>query len=123
MFIDVYYFCSIFILHTEDDSFFASERDAVPDESASTFIFNAHHSLNLQAQRDQLPIRRYQEQILYCLENHQTLILVGETGSGKSTQVPQVFSIARSRYKVGYSTVHRVGWKAGENMATYVNQS
>lgn len=31
---------------------------------------------------------------MYLLENYQTVILVGETGSGKSTQVPQVNVIA-----------------------------
>lgn len=60
-----------------DDDSFASERDAVPSEDhVSTFVFNSHHSLNLQAQRDRLPIRNYRDQILYCLENHQTLVLV-----------------------------------------------
>ncbi|UYV76091.1 DHX35 [Cordylochernes scorpioides] len=31
----------------------------------------------------------YRNHILYILENYQTLVLVGETGCGKSTQVPQ----------------------------------
>lgn len=75
---------------TDDDSF-ASERDAQPvDDSITTFVFNAHHSLAIEAQRERLPIRKYRDQILYCLEQYQTLVLVGETGCGKSTQVPQV---------------------------------
>lgn len=28
--------------------------------------------------------------ILYLVENYQTLVIVGETGCGKSTQIPQV---------------------------------
>ncbi|EDS45501.1 conserved hypothetical protein [Culex quinquefasciatus] len=75
--------------YTDDDSF-SSERDAAPaDDHVTSFVFNAHQSLNLAAQRDRLPIRAYRDQILYCLEHYQTLVLVGETGSGKSTQVPQ----------------------------------
>lgn len=45
--------------------------------------------MSLEAQREKLPIRKYKNDILYCLENYQTLILAGETGSGKSTQLPQ----------------------------------
>lgn len=45
--------------------------------------------MSLAAQREKLPINRYKNEILYCLENFQTLIIVGECGSGKSTQLPQ----------------------------------
>uniref|UniRef100_A0A1S4H557 Uncharacterized protein n=2 Tax=gambiae species complex TaxID=44542 RepID=A0A1S4H557_ANOGA len=77
-----------------DDESFASERDAAPaDDHVTSFVFNAHQSLNLAAQRERLPIRQYRDQILYCLEHYQTLVLVGETGSGKSTQVPQFVAV------------------------------
>lgn len=80
-----------FFLNYLDDDSFASERDAAPsDDHVTTFVFNANHSISLQAQRERLPIRNYRDNILHCLENYQTLVLVGETGSGKSTQVPQV---------------------------------
>ncbi|KAI7835160.1 P-loop containing nucleoside triphosphate hydrolase protein [Kickxella alabastrina] len=38
---------------------------------------------------DELPIHKHRLQILYALERHQVLILTGEPGSGKSTQLPQ----------------------------------
>lgn len=80
----------VFYIFTDDDSF-VSDRDAQPtDDHITTFVFNANHSLAIEAQRERLPIRNYRDKILYCLENYQTLVLVGETGSGKSTQVPQV---------------------------------
>lgn len=36
---------------------------------------------------DHLPVARYRDRILCCVEQHATLILLGETGSGKTTQV------------------------------------
>ena len=41
-------------------------------------------------QRQRLPIFKNKDHIIYLLEKYQTLVLVGETGCGKSTQVPQV---------------------------------
>lgn len=77
-------------VQTDDDSF-ASERDAQPtDDQVTTFVFNRNHSSSIRAQREALPIFQHRDQILYCLEHFQTLVLVGETGCGKSTQVPQV---------------------------------
>lgn len=77
--------------HISDDDSFASERDAQPiDDHVTNFVFNVNHSLAIEAQRERLPIRNYRDNILYCLEQYQTLVLVGETGCGKSTQVPQV---------------------------------
>jgi len=41
-------------------------------------------------QRQRLPIFKNKDHIIYLLEKYQTLVLVGETGCGKSTQIPQV---------------------------------
>ncbi|KAK9828606.1 hypothetical protein WJX72_001006 [[Myrmecia] bisecta] len=43
----------------------------------------------LQHQRQKLPVSKHRTEILYLVEHHQTTIIVGETGSGKTTQVPQ----------------------------------
>lgn len=73
-----------------------SETASYLDKNDSTlvettdFVYNKYHSLSLCAQRQRLPIFSYRNHILYLLENHQTLVLVGETGCGKSTQIPQV---------------------------------
>ena len=44
----------------------------------------------------QLPINEYRNSILKALEEHQVLIVSGETGSGKTTQLPK-FCLEASR--------------------------
>lgn len=41
----------------------------------------------IQVARKDLPMFKYREQLLLAIEEHQILIIVGETGSGKTTQV------------------------------------
>ncbi|KAL7474638.1 hypothetical protein ACHAWX_000035 [Stephanocyclus meneghinianus] len=41
--------------------------------------------------RQILPITAHRTQILYSLEKYGVIVLVGETGCGKSTQLPQYF--------------------------------
>jgi ATP-dependent RNA helicase DDX35 len=38
---------------------------------------------------DLLPITRHRESLLYTIETHQVTVIVGHTGSGKTTQIPQ----------------------------------
>lgn len=59
-------------------------------DSRTNVVYNRYHHLPLDAQRQKLPVFQYRNHILYLLEKYQTLILIGETGCGKSTQVPQV---------------------------------
>ena len=49
----------------------------------------AARNVPLARQRMLLPIYKHKRQIIYALENYGCLIIVGETGSGKSTQLPQ----------------------------------
>ena len=57
--------------------------------SGSSVIFNPNRTLSVEQQRQRLPIFRFRNHILYLLEKYQTLVVVGETGCGKSTQIPQ----------------------------------
>lgn len=66
------------------------DKPDIDAHSSTQFVYNAHHSLALDMQRQRLPIFRNKNHIIYLLEKYQTLVLVGETGCGKSTQVPQV---------------------------------
>lgn len=39
---------------------------------------------------------QHRNNILYMVESFQTVVILGETGSGKSTQIPQVESLKTS---------------------------
>lgn len=41
-----------------------------------------------------LPIARHRESLLYLIETHPVVIVVGMTGSGKTTQIPQFLESA-----------------------------
>ncbi|XP_060834128.1 ATP-dependent RNA helicase DHX15 homolog isoform X2 [Rhopalosiphum padi] len=43
----------------------------------------------LHKKRIQLPVFEYKEEFMSLLKNNQCIVLVGETGSGKTTQIPQ----------------------------------
>ncbi|RVE41454.1 hypothetical protein evm_013899 [Chilo suppressalis] len=61
----------------------------VDGDARTSFVYNRYHHLPLETQRLKLPVFQYRNHILYLLEKYQTLVLIGETGCGKSTQVPQ----------------------------------
>lgn len=48
-----------------------------------------HQQHQHQQQRFLLPIAKHCRQIAYALEKHSVVVICGETGSGKSTQIPQ----------------------------------
>ena len=52
-------------------------------------VFNRDENLALQAQRERLPIFKTRDAILHLVETRATTVLVGQTGCGKTTQVPQ----------------------------------
>ncbi|EUC63235.1 Pre-mRNA-splicing factor ATP-dependent RNA helicase [Rhizoctonia solani AG-3 Rhs1AP] len=61
--------------------------------------------------RKSLPIYAYREQLLEAIEAHQVLIVVAETGSGKTTQLPQYLHEAgytKGGVKVGCTQPRRV---------------
>ncbi|CAM9427278.1 unnamed protein product, partial [Ectocarpus fasciculatus] len=55
------------------------------------------------ALRKRLPVFKYREEFLEAVRDHQVLVVVGETGSGKTTQLPQYL------HEVGYTKVGKVG--------------
>lgn len=79
-------------LKPSDTSSFLDKNEPQSLESTD-FIYNKHLSQSIQTQRQRLPIFNNRNHILYLLEKFQTLVLVGETGCGKSTQIPQVSKV------------------------------
>lgn len=53
--------------------------------------------------RKKLPVYPYREEFLSAVKTNQVLILCGETGSGKTTQLPQYL------HEVGYSKLGKIG--------------
>ncbi|KAL3820393.1 hypothetical protein ACJIZ3_006298 [Penstemon smallii] len=67
----------------------------VDDEEGGVLFYSSLSSssryghASIEKQRQRLPVYKYRTSILYLVENHATTVIVGETGSGKTTQIPQ----------------------------------
>ncbi|XP_057472095.1 probable pre-mRNA-splicing factor ATP-dependent RNA helicase DEAH9 isoform X1 [Actinidia eriantha] len=65
------------------------------DEEGGILLYSASSAssgygfVSIEKQRQRLPVFKYRTSILYLVETHATTIIVGETGSGKTTQIPQ----------------------------------
>jgi len=60
-------------------------------------------AMSMEETRKSLPIYAYRDEFLAALEEHQILVIVGETGSGKTTQLPQYL------HEAGYTKQGKVG--------------
>ncbi|TDG44652.1 hypothetical protein AWZ03_008887 [Drosophila navojoa] len=66
---------------------------------------------NLYKKRITLPVFEYQADFMRLLSQHQCIVLVGETGSGKTTQIPQwcvEFAVSKGRKGVACTQPRRV---------------
>ncbi|KAK2966058.1 hypothetical protein RJ640_029990 [Escallonia rubra] len=76
-----------------------TERPRILDDEEGGVLFysappaasssSAFGYASIEKQRQRLPVYKYRTAILYLVESHSTSIIVGETGSGKTTQIPQ----------------------------------
>ncbi|ETE64689.1 putative ATP-dependent RNA helicase DHX35, partial [Ophiophagus hannah] len=86
----------------------SEERQNAAESSSVSVIYNPFISLSIEQQRQKLPVFKLRNHILYLVENYQTLVIVGETGCGKSTQIPQIAErVAEER---GALLGHEVGY-------------
>ncbi|KAG9332603.1 hypothetical protein JZ751_014701 [Albula glossodonta] len=67
----------------------SEERELTTETTGSPVIYNPYASLSIEKQRQKLPVFKHRNHILYLVESYQTVVIVGETGCGKSTQIPQ----------------------------------
>ncbi|MFS8028726.1 putative RNA helicase [Helianthus anomalus] len=121
-----------------DDETRQEEQEKVKEKSAhekllvyslnealtSILVYYRHFTLftfGLQAERKTLPVYPFRESLLKAVEAHQVLIIVGETGSGKTTQIPQYLHEAgyTKRGMIGCTQPRRV---AAMSVAARVSQ-
>ncbi|GAM19019.1 hypothetical protein SAMD00019534_021940 [Acytostelium subglobosum LB1] len=102
------------------------------NSAADLLVFNSNQKLSITQQRIALPIFQVRRQILYLLETHQTLVIVGNTGCGKTTQIPQYLVEAgwaeggrsivctQPRRVAAMSVANRVAEETGTNIGEIV---
>uniref|UniRef100_A0A0D9WG40 RNA helicase n=1 Tax=Leersia perrieri TaxID=77586 RepID=A0A0D9WG40_9ORYZ len=80
----------------------------VPDDAEAAMDAKA----TLQDERKTLPVYKLKDDLLKAIDEYQVLIIVGETGSGKTTQIPQYLHeagyTAKGKKKVACTQPRRV---------------
>ncbi|PQM34083.1 hypothetical protein Pyn_38041 [Prunus yedoensis var. nudiflora] len=73
------------------------------DAFGKTISFGQRSKLPIQEQRQSLPIYKLKKELIAAVHENQVLVVIGETGSGKTTQVTQYLAEA------GYMTMGKIG--------------
>ncbi|KAH8695928.1 pre-mRNA-splicing factor ATP-dependent RNA helicase-like protein cdc28 [Talaromyces proteolyticus] len=85
---------------TKEQRMLQQQLDAAEKKAAS-----------IEETRKSLPIYQFRDEIIQAVHDHQVLIIVGETGSGKTTQIPQYLHEAgytKDGMKIGCTQPRRV---------------
>jgi pre-mRNA-splicing factor ATP-dependent RNA helicase DHX16 len=86
-------------------------EELIKKESEPQISEREKKQISIAEIRKSLPIFQYRDELLDAIEQFQTLIIVGETGSGKTTQIPQYLVEAgytKDGKKVGCTQPRRV---------------
>ncbi|KAG0465381.1 hypothetical protein HPP92_019545 [Vanilla planifolia] len=73
------------------------------DAYGKALTFGQRSKLSIQEQRQSLPIYKLKKELIQAVHDNQVLVVIGETGSGKTTQVTQYLAEA------GYTTKGKIG--------------
>lgn len=76
---------------------FSEEAELAGDDEDDSAPQSQAASREIQEVRRSLPVYKFRDEFLQKIHDHQVLIVVGETGSGKTTQLPQYL------YEAGYT--------------------
>jgi hypothetical protein len=87
---------SISFLTTLTNSLFTGstvdrETENETSETLTVIGDQSYRYLSIQQQRERLPIFKSRTQLLYLIEKYQTLVVVGQTGCGKTTRKSKKF--------------------------------
>uniref|UniRef100_A0A6N2K9R9 RNA helicase n=1 Tax=Salix viminalis TaxID=40686 RepID=A0A6N2K9R9_SALVM len=80
------------------------------DAFGKALTFGQRSKLSMQEQRQSLPIYKLKKELVQAVHDNQVLVVIGETGSGKTTQVTQYLAEAGylTRGKIGCTQPRRV---------------
>jgi len=73
------------------------------ENSEKTISFGPKSKLSIPEQRQSLPIYKLKNELIQAVHDNQVLVVIGETGSGKTTQLTQYLAEA------GYTTKGKIG--------------
>ncbi|KAF9588436.1 hypothetical protein IFM89_010195 [Coptis chinensis] len=84
------------------------------DAYGKALTFGQRTKLSIQEQRQILPIYKLKKELVLAVHDNQVLVVIGETGSGKTTQVTQYLAEAgyTTRGKIGCTQPRRVAAKS-----------
>jgi ATP-dependent RNA helicase DHX8/PRP22 len=93
--------------------------------------FGKRTNMSIKEQRESLPVFKFRNQLLEAVAAHQILIVVSDTGSGKTTQIPQylaeagyanelVLGITQPRRVAAMSVAKRVSEEVGVSLGNEV---
>lgn len=87
------------------------QRDALLGDDKPKLSQKEQKKMTLKEVRESLPVYNYREDLIEAIKEHQVLVVEGETGSGKTTQIPQYLyesGFCENGMKVGCTQPRRV---------------